>query len=252
MTRSRTALAVACLPGGAVLTTVLSHNAARLLVSGSSRAGDPAAAVTGLAATGAALIAGWLTLCLALTLAAELPGAVGDVARRLRDQVTPALVQRWAALALGASVGATIAPGTAVAAVQVSETPTPGPLPAPDFAPTADPGEEHTSAVPAPGWPPAVNHVSGPGWVPSRPPARHRTDPHLLTGAHRSITEEQSVVVRRGDTLWSIVATRLGPAATDLEIARAWPRWHKANRTAIGEDPHSLRPGTQLTPPPAT
>lgn len=268
MTRSRTALGLACLPGGLVVTAALGHSAVHLLQSSSSRAGDPAAAVTGLAATGAALIAGWLSLCLALTLAAELPGAVGDAARGLRDRVTPALVQRWAAIALGASVGATIAPGTAVAAVRTSEAPASSTLPDPAFAPTPDPvlaatpdpGRQGTTATPAPGWPattggattPVTRSVADPGWVPSRPPRRHRTDPQLLTGRQRAGAEQHTVVVRRGDSLWSVAAAHLGPAATDVEIAREWPRWHEANHALIGDDPHVLLPGTQLTPPPAT
>ncbi|WP_338748264.1 LysM peptidoglycan-binding domain-containing protein [Janibacter alittae] len=239
------------MPIGAGLTTALSHTTLRLLTIGASRAGDPAAAVTGLAAAGVTLLAGWLTLCLALTLTGQLPGAVGGVARRLRDQVTPAVVQRWAALVLGASVGATIAPGTAVAAVHASAAPSPSGVPGPDFTSTADSIPERAPAVAPSAGLPAVGPLSNPGWVPNRPPTRHRADPHLLTGTRRSATEGEAVVVRRGDTLWSIAATRLGPTATDLEIARAWPRWYEANRATIGENPHSLLPGTQLTPPPA-
>lgn len=274
MTRSRTALGLASLPGGFVVTAALCHTGVHLLTSSSSRAGDPAAAVTGLAATGAGLIAGWLTVCLALTLAAELPGAVGAAARVLRDRVTPAVVQRWAAVVLGASVGATVAPGTAVADVRASEAPTSSPsLPDPAFTPTRDTHARSATATPAPGWlharsatvtptpgwlPEAVapgtsltHSLSEPGWVPGRPPAGRRTDPQLLTGRQRPADAERAVVVRRGDTLWSIAADHLGPAATDVEIAREWPRWHQANHTVIGNDPHVLLPGTQLTPPPA-
>lgn len=57
-------------------------------------------------------------------------------------------------------------------------------------------------------------------------------------------------MVRRGDSLWSVVAARLGPEATDLEVARAWPRWHAANADVIGDDPHRILPGTRLVPPP--
>lgn len=257
MTGSRTVLAMACVPGGVLVTAALSRSGVHLLEGISSPAGDPAAAVTGLAAAGAALIAGWLTLCLVLTLAAQLPGAVGDVARDVRDRVTPALVQRWAAVVLGASIGATIAPGTAAAAVRTSDAPALSPAPAPGFTTAPESGEGGTPATPSPGWlpgeqrptTPVTSSAPEPGWVPSRPPARHRADPQLLTGGQRPVEEETAVVVRRGDTLWSIAATRLGPSATDVEIARAWPRWHETNRAVIGADPHTLLPGTQLTPP---
>ncbi|GHG47653.1 hypothetical protein GCM10012320_14600 [Sinomonas cellulolyticus] len=55
--------------------------------------------------------------------------------------------------------------------------------------------------------------------------------------------------MRPGDTLWSIVARHLGPGATDLEIADAWPAWYAANASGIGEDPDLIRPGLLLTPP---
>lgn len=243
MTRSRTALGLATLPAGALATAALSHTGLRLLDGSAARGGDPAAAISGLAATGAALIAGWLTLCLALTLTAELPGVVGEISRNVRDRVAPAVVQRWAAVILGASVGATIVPGTAVAAVQVSQEPA---------GSVAD--------APAPGWLPVArapvpvttsSSTPEPGWVPVRPPARDRTDTHLMTGRQRPTSPEANVVVRRGDTLWTIAATHLGPEATDVEIAREWPRWYEANTSAIGEDPHALLPGTVLSPPPA-
>lgn len=259
MTRPRTALALACLPGGLVVTAALCHRGVHLMGSSSSRAGDPAAPVAGLAATGAGLIAGWLTICLVLSLAAELPGVVGATARDVRDRVTPALVQRWGAVVLGASVGATLAPGTAVAAVRTSDAPAASAIPDPAFAAVPDSDEHRPAVTPAPGWLPGAHapttsvarSVSDPGWVPSRPPARHRTDPHLLTGRQRPTDAERAVVVRRGDSLWSIAADHLGPTATDVEIAREWPRWHEANHAVIGDDPHVLRPGTQLTPPPA-
>lgn len=58
------------------------------------------------------------------------------------------------------------------------------------------------------------------------------------------------VTVRPGDTLWSIAADQLGPHATDWEIAEHWPRWHEANRDAIGDDPSHLLPGSLLHAPP--
>lgn len=57
------------------------------------------------------------------------------------------------------------------------------------------------------------------------------------------------VVVMRGDSLWSIAAAHLGPRATAAEIAAEWPRWHTANRAAIGADPDVILPGTVLQPP---
>lgn len=307
------ALGAGCaLPGGVALTAATATGAQRLLATASTPGGDPAAAITGLAALLAAGISGWLTLSLALVLLARLPGRLGALSRRARDRVTPAVVRRWAAIVLGASVTASVLPGTAVAAVRVvgaSEPPAPGWRPAPGAgdapsatssptstraptrsappvptapSPTSTPAPR-ASQAPAPGWlpttppsstspastspasaPPSTTSPSSttpgrtgprvtttppsPGWTPSRPRARQRTDPTLLTGRQRP-SSTREVVVRRGETLWSIAATHLGPGATDAEVAAAWPRWHAANSAVIGPDPHHLLPGTRLTPP---
>ena len=259
MTRSRVAAGVLALPGGLALMTALVDGGLRLLRGSTATGGDPAAAITGLAALVAALIAAWLTLCLALALAAELPGTLGRAARRLGDRITPLVVRRWAAIVLGASVSAPVMPGTAVAVVrssdappagtasgasptspgwQPSSTPTPTALPAPGFSPSSSTG-----------FGPSSSTGSAPGWVPSRPPARSNDDPRLLTGRPRPTTTDPTVVVRRGDTLWAIAAAHLGPEATDAEITRVWRRWHETNAAAIGPDPHALRPGTVLSPP---
>jgi nucleoid-associated protein YgaU len=60
------------------------------------------------------------------------------------------------------------------------------------------------------------------------------------------------VVVRRGDTLWSIAAAHLDAHATDAEITDAWRRWYAANRGLIGGDPDLVLPGTVLTAPSET
>ncbi|KRE37694.1 hypothetical protein ASG73_08585 [Janibacter sp. Soil728] len=238
----------------------MASGARRLLVEGVATGGDPAAALVGMAALVAALIAGWLTSTLFLSIVARLPGRVGRCALHLRDRVTPAVVRRWAAIALGASMTACVLPGTAVAAVrtpQVSvDSPAPGWVPSASTAgPASTPRVTRTEAT-SPGWSsstaarqPTATPPS-PGWTPRRPAARHRTDPTLLTGAHRADTDDDNdVVVRRGDSLWSITAARLGPEATAAEVAQAWPRWHAANAARIGPDPHLLLPGTRLSPP---
>lgn len=261
MARSRIAPALLALPGGLTLTAALAEGAHRLLAGSTSPAGDPAAAIAGLAAVLATLIAAWLTFCLTLALLAELPGAVGEAARQVRDRVTPMVVRRWAAVVLGASVAATVVPGTAVSAVR--STPDPGHAAGPLEEPAAPspgwrgaPPAPTPTSVPAPGFtsrPHTARSSSrsspAPGWLPERPVTRQRTDPHLLTGRQRGAADDRSVAVRRGDTLWSIAAADLGPEATAAEIARAWPRWHAANASAVGSDPHHLLPGTLLTPP---
>ena len=89
-----------------------------------------------------------------------------------------------------------------------------------------------------------------PGWTPSPSPPEAG---HLAASPQRSPaasrTAGREVEVRPGDSLWTLAARELGPRATDLEIARFWPRWHTANRAVIGEDPDHLLPGMVLTVP---
>jgi hypothetical protein len=99
-----------------------------------------------------------------------------------------------------------------------------------------------------------------PGWIPAAPfqPSAHAgpepaADPDIgavtSTGRHRRLDDDALLVVRRGDTLWSIAARSLGPGATEAQIAGEWPRWFKANRAVIGNDPDHLIPGERLRPP---
>lgn len=55
--------------------------------------------------------------------------------------------------------------------------------------------------------------------------------------------------MRAGDTLWDIVARRLGPDATAEQVAAEWPRWYAANLSTIGADPDLILPGQRLTAP---
>jgi nucleoid-associated protein YgaU len=57
------------------------------------------------------------------------------------------------------------------------------------------------------------------------------------------------VVVKPGDTLWSIAATELGPNATAEDVATRWPAWYAANRQLIGPDPDLILPGQVLRIP---
>jgi nucleoid-associated protein YgaU len=66
---------------------------------------------------------------------------------------------------------------------------------------------------------------------------------------HRPTTSA-TVVVRPGDSLWSIAADHLPPDAPAATIATAWPQWYTANRERIGHDPHLIHPGTRLLLPP--
>lgn len=119
--------------------------------------------------------------------------------------------------------------------------------------------------LPAAGWADAApeqdpSPLPSAGWVASRP-AAPAVPPHLVSSTPSrqgaadigtdTGTDTGGVVVRHGDTLWSLAARQLGPDASDAEIAAWWPRWWKANRALIGSDPDRLLPGTRLLAPQA-
>jgi nucleoid-associated protein YgaU len=187
---------------------------------------------------------------------------VARAARQMANRITPAVLRRSLALLIGAALLGGVAPAGAVppagAAVAATATatpgldpartlgPAPGPAPGldPDLAPTS-----RTAAVQA-----AVPAALDPGWAHTPEVVRPQL-PDLDPGwgprsrLRAGVRPETSVVVRRGDTIWDITARHLGPAATDAEIAQAWPAWFAANRDVIGPDPDRLQPGQRLSPP---
>jgi hypothetical protein len=57
------------------------------------------------------------------------------------------------------------------------------------------------------------------------------------------------VVVVRGDCLWDLASSELGPGATAREITEAWQHIYRRNRAVIGPDPGLIRPGQVLRLP---
>lgn len=60
-----------------------------------------------------------------------------------------------------------------------------------------------------------------------------------------------SVVVRPGDSLWTIAARRLGPAASPADVASYWLRVRALNAAVLGPDPDLIQPGQTLRLPSA-
>jgi nucleoid-associated protein YgaU len=206
----------------------------------------------------------WLALAALLVVAAQAHGTLGRVSARVAAAVTPRAFRRAVEVALGATLvtGALAAPaalaepmaatGAAAGAAAGAATGAGAGSAAADTAPAAlvvggDPRTALPSLdrpAPTPGPTPPATPRPAPATPPSAP------DVGLVTPAPRagaSVSDE--VVVRRGDTLWAIAARHLGPAASNAEIARAWPRWYAANHARIGDDPDVLHPGIRLRPP---
>lgn len=89
---------------------------------------------------------------------------------------------------------------------------------------------------------PAHRVVAPPAAAPrTADPAPPAVAPASSTDAH--------VVVRPGDTLWSIAATDLGPGASDTAVAARWRQVYDANRAVLGPDPDLVVPGQHLALP---
>ena len=186
------------------------------------RPAGPTAPLTGPLVGALALLAwaalAWLLLLAALTLLAGRGGRPGRLGAAVLQRAAPAALRRAVALALGVGVvlGSAGAAGAAPA-------PTP-PVATPVAGPSLDWPGLHPAPAPAP--------ASAPAAAPAAPPAPPGT-----------------VVVRPGDSLWSLAAGRLPPGASARAVAAAWPAWWSANRAVIGDDPDLLRPGQSLTAP---
>jgi hypothetical protein len=61
--------------------------------------------------------------------------------------------------------------------------------------------------------------------------------------------DHRYVVVRPGDSLWSIAREDLPAGASDADVIARWHAVYAANRTLIGPDPDLIRPGQHLRLP---
>lgn len=213
-----------------------------------------------LTAVGAAtLLAGWLAL---LFLAGAVEALAGcplaralTPVRALTRRLAPELGPRFAAGLVGSVVVLTSA--GAAHAHEVSP-PVPASTPTPlrsESQPQGTVGTTPSPGVPRPAQPedhpaqPEDHPAPDPGWRPTTSPSPPPRDSSVIELVSRGSAEPDTVVVRTGDTLWDIAARQLGPEADAAAIATEWPRWHEANREAIGADPDLLLPGMVLVPP---
>jgi hypothetical protein len=257
-------LVVAAAAGSIFLNTARG-SAAALAAQGPTSPADGILVVVGFVG---ALLSLWVGLGMALSALSALPGALGAVCGEMAARVAPAAVRKTVAFVLGTALTAAFVPGTAVARTTYQGPPRQAAVASAqyvvgavsalgnlaDLAPdasfrfvsdrvatrdttdttdTTDTGNGADSA-PRPSWSPEA-HASPGG--------------HASTGDARDRAAD--IVVQRGDTLWSIAARHLGPAATTPEISAAWHRWFAANRQVIGDDPNAIRPGQVLRPPAA-
>ena len=258
----------------ALLLTAPSPRAALRSLAGAGSAidaaTDPTAPLVAVVAMLAWAVASWLALTVVVVLLSRVPGLLGRTARALGGRIAPATVRRAVEAALGISVAVGVAAPTAALA-------TPATLPTATLPTAAAPAEAawdldwpSRTAAPLPGPPsraapaPAVSTPTpAPAVTATRPPPaaeppRARPAPATAPTAPTAVVRpspaapDAAVVVRPGDTLWSLAEASLraaGTAPTDRQVAQTWPRWWAANREAVGDDPDLLLPGTVLRPP---
>lgn len=188
----------------------------------------PGPAIVALAQVVASGCACWLLLTTVLTVLGELPWSGRGLTRRLAHNCTPAYWRTSVLAVVGMGVG-----------VGVLGTPALAAAPLPHDVASDHPGGHHPAALDAAD----SDTVSGldalDGLVlPDRP-----------SGAWQHGSDQQAVVVRSGDSLWSITARSLPPPADVAAVARACARWYDANAAVIGPDPDLLLPGTRLRAP---
>lgn len=218
--------------------------------------------VTLLCQAGLVLLLLWLALLLLSStlelVAADRQTSAGPGRGHRPEAATPAPPRRGVRaarttallLALTAGVGvstASAAPsGMAVVQAEQDRQPARGGTPNLSLKLSA-PSTPAPATAPAPG----SADVPMPGWTPERPvgPTRAAEQVRLWGGTRTAGEQPATVVVHRGDDLWSIVARHLGPSASAGRIAEEVPRWHAANRAVIGSDPDLLLVGQVLTAP---
>ncbi|MFC0674495.1 LysM peptidoglycan-binding domain-containing protein [Brachybacterium hainanense] len=235
------------------------------------------AGTSGMVASAILLLAaaaglGCLYLALIWTLAAVAAagrsGRGGRVSLQVLRVLAPALARRLAVGAATTAAVGTLALSPALATDSSAWDEQAGPAPAPialpmggtgvarsaagaelevlpiegDSARDAGPGDVHVASEGKPG----AGAPSRLGWADPAPVVAAGAD----QDAGPEVPDPTSVVVRPGDSLWSITDDLLGPGADDdARIAAVWPELYAVNSRIIGPDPDLIEPGMVLAVP---
>lgn len=262
---SRQSLRPAAAVGLASVSLVVSAAVGSLFLSGALDAwaavaapgpAVPADGILLVAGMGGTVLAVWLGLGMALSALSALPGAFGQLSSRLAGRVAPVVMRKVVAFILGTTLTAALIPGTAVASIGYASR---GESVVTSALQTRHAASGRAAAAPDASFrlvseDPAVlngNDVAPPPSWSAKPPPPTSVGRPALRKALAESTSEADVVVLRGDTLWSIAARHLGPAATAADIEIEWHRWLATNHTVIGDDADLILPGQLLRPPAA-
>lgn len=91
-----------------------------------------------------------------------------------------------------------------------------------------------------------------PGSIEAFVPNKSGPTPYISPPNPGRSAEDPTVVVTRGDSLWDLAHQELGADATTIQVDRRWRQWWQYNHDTIGNDPHTLVPGSVLNAPPFT
>lgn len=220
----------------------------------------------------ASLFALRATLGLLLVLLSRVPGATGQWAGRAAARVLPRILRgllagtlavSGSAAAAGAASATPLGMDTQTVGTQTVGTAASGHLPILDRItvwPTGSPSSSETPggerAVP-PKQSAAKQSAAKPMPPKPMPPKPLPPKPSPPTKQHTLVSQspaphadrECSVVVRPGDSLWTIARSHLSDSASDADIAAEWPLWWQENKKAVGSDPSLIRPGLVLHSP---
>lgn len=208
----------------------------------------------GFVATGVglAIVAWWIAAFLLAVVSAVLQQSGKGRSASGTAKLSPAFMRRLAVAILGLNLVGIPLANAAPAPTEPEWSPDGGTTPSSgisaEWAPATVPFAHQSTLPPIESDPSKIE----PSWQPRTP----AVEPGLLGSVPKRAAEkpaspsQRTVVVSRGDSLWSIAARQLGPMASDVDISLHWPKWYAANRQVIGDDPGLLIPGQILQPPP--
>lgn len=204
---------------------------------------DPTAPLVGAVALAAWVLTGWLIVTGVLIALGRRPGLTGRLTSVAAARVAPAAVRRAVEVALGLTVTVGVL-GASPALAGI-------PHPPADAVRSLDWSGGGSGRAPDLDWPAPAAPTS------TEPPAS--TIGGVAPGASAPPraaalpSQDGLVVVRPGDSLWSLAEQELQARGADdptpAQVASRWPTWWAANRELVGDDPDLLRPGTALAPP---
>lgn len=220
----------------AVAVTALALLLGRLLVADLHAPRDAADAVVALAELTLLACLAWLW---AVSIAVVREASSGRPSRL--GARAPARLRRAVLLACGVALTSSLASGIAV--------------PAPASAPGGPDDRRPAATAVHPSRAPATASLDGLPYPRLPDASAPAVEPFTLAPASvaapvaaTSQRRPTRVLVRPGDSLWSLTAALLGPDADDAAVAEAWPRLHRANLRAL-PDPDLLRVGQHLRVP---